>query len=335
MPKREKKSLSIVDISKLAGVSVATVSRVINKNGRFSAETQKRVEEIISENNYVPNLVAKGLKTKKTNFIGVIVPDITNEFFSMVAVEIQNSLRQHGYFALICNTREDISIEREYLDILNGIQMSGLIFISGNTRIENESVRFLPTVYIDRAPEYLGKSLVIESDNYSGGRMAANTLFEAGCRNIACLRYAKNISSHQRRHEGYRYELEARGLSFNASLQFSVDEVSYNAAKTKMLEVMESGLAFDGIFCTTDWLALGTVAALSERGKKVPGDVKVVGFDDILSSRLSSSPLTTIRQQVDIMGRIAADEIIKMINGENIDTSKIEIAVSLVKRQTT
>jgi LacI family transcriptional regulator len=334
MPKRDKKALSIVDISKLAGVSVATVSRVINKNGRFSDETKKRVEDIIREHNYVPNLVAKGLKTKKTNFIGVIVPDITNEFFSVVAVEIQNSLRKHGYFALICNTREDISIEREYLDILSGVQMSGLIFISGNTRVENENLRSLPTVYIDRAPEYFGKCLVIESDNHGGGRIAANALYEAGCKRIACLRYSKNISSHQRRHDGYRYELEAKGLLFDPALQFSVDEVSFDVAKAKMLAVVEDGLTFDGIFCTTDWLALGTVAALSERGLRIPEDVRVVGFDDILSSRLSSSQLTTVRQQVDVMGRIAADEMIKMINGENMDTSRIEIAVSLVKRQT-
>ncbi len=328
--------LSIVDISKLAGVSAATVSRVINKNGRFSAETQRRVEDIIREHNYVPNLVAKGLKTKRSNFIGVIVPDIANEYFAAVAVEVQNTLRKHGYLALICNTKEDESIEKEYLDILNGVQISGFIFVSGNTRIEDEKVRHLPTVYIDRTPEYYNTNryLVIESDNYSGGRMAAGALIEAGCKRVACLRFAKNISSHHRRQEGCRHELEARGLPFEPALQFTVDEVSYEAAKSKMWDVISKGAEFDGIFCTTDWLALGTVSALTLHGKKVPGDVKVVGFDDILAARLTSSPLTTVRQQVDVMGRIAAEEMVKMLNGTAGDASKIEIAVSLVKRLT-
>lgn len=337
MTKTDNKQISMVDISRMAGVSVATVSRVINKNGRYSPETEKRVEDIIKRYGYVPNMAAKGLKTKKSNFVGVIVPDITNEFFASVVLEIQNTLRKKGYLALLCNTNEDSSTEKEYLDMLSAAQMAGLIFVSGNTRIEQESLKLLPTVYIDRQPQHYdgSKHLVIESDNYGGGRIAVNALYEAGCRRIACLQFSKSISTHRRRHDGYQDEIRAKNLEYDEALQFSVGEVSYEVAKREILRALDEGAVFDGIFCTTDWLALGTIAALEERGLRVPEDVNVVGFDDILPARLASKPLTTVRQQVDVMGHMAAKQLLRIADGEKLDTSRIEIAVSLVKRDTT
>jgi len=337
MSKIGNKQISMVEISKMAGVSVATVSRVINKNGRYSPETEKRVKDLIKQYGYVPNMAAKGLKTKKSNFVGVFVPDITNEFFASVVLEIQNTLFKKGYLALLCNTNEDLTTEKEYLDMLSAAQIAGLIFVSGNTRIEQENLQLLPTVYIDRQPQHYdgSKHLVIESDNYGGGRIAANALYEAGCRRIACLHFSQSISTHRRRHDGYRDEMFAKNLEYDEALQFGVDEVSYEAAKRKMLCALKKGAMFDGIFCTTDWLALGTIAALEECGLKVPEDVNVVGFDDILPARLASKPLTTVRQQVNVMGRMAAKQLLRIADGEKLDTSRIEIAVSLVTRDTT
>ena len=211
--KKDEGQISMVDISRMAGVSVATVSWVINQNGRYSQETQRKVEEIIQKYNYVPNMAAKGLKTKKSNFIGIIVPDITNEFFARIILGIQNNLRTQGYLALVCNTDENEDIEGEYIAMLNVAQMAGMIFFSGHTKLAEKNLQALPAIYIDWQPErFDGNTLIIESDNYGGARIAVQKLYKEGCRNIACIHSSKSISTHKRRYEGCRDQLESYSI---------------------------------------------------------------------------------------------------------------------------
>lgn len=335
--KKDKDQISMADISRMAGVSVATVSRVINQNGRFSEETRKRVEDIIKEYNYVPNMAAKGLKTKRSNFVGVIVPDITNEFFAKIVVEIQNNLIAEGYMALVCNTNEDEETEKEYGSMLSAVQLAGLIFISGHTSLVEQKMNTLPAIYIDRQPKSFDSknSLVVESDNYGGARLAVQKLYEKGCKKIACVYASKTISTHKQRFEGYRDQLDAYGIKLEKELQIQVDEVSFLGGKKCIKKLLDSGIEFDGVFCATDWLALGALEALREKNVQVPEQVKVIGFDDISAAWLTAKPLTTIRQQVDVLGKMATQELIKLIQGEELNASRIEIGVSLVERQTT
>lgn len=325
------------DISRMAGVSVATVSRVINQKGRYSAETERRVRDIIEKYRYMPNMAAKGLKTRRTNVVGVIVPDINNEFFARIVQEIQGSLRAKGYMAFICNTCEDETVEQEYMDMLSAVNMAGLIFISGHTRGLEKISYDLPAIYIDRMPEKMeGKNvLVIESDNYGGARLAVQELYEKGCRKIACIHSSKIISTHTFRYSGYRDQLAIYGLEPDEALRIKVDEVSFHAAQSGMLKLIEQGAEFDGVFCATDWLALGAMAALQQKGIDVPGKVKVIGFDDISVSELTSKPLTTIHQQMDVLGRTAAEEIVRLMEGAPVKAQRIQIGVSLVRRSTT
>lgn len=336
MDKKDER-ISMTDISRMAGVSVATVSRVINQNGRFSPETQKRVEDIIKKYNYVPNMAAKGLKTSRSNFIGVIVPDITNEFFAKIVVEIQNNLLSEGYMALVCNTNENDQTESDYVAMLSAVQLAGLIFISGNTKIAEKEMGLLPSIYIDRQPDNIagGNSMVIESDNYGGARIATRRLFDKGCRRIACMHSRQRISTHKQRYEGYRDQLEANGLVADEALHLQVPEVSFDSGKSCMERLLDSGVKFDGLFCATDWLALGALAALAERGIDVPDSVKVVGFDDISASWLTAKPLTTIHQRVDVLGRTATRELIRLVKGGELSASRIAIDISLVERATT
>lgn len=336
MGKELDKSISMTDISRMAGVSVATVSRVINQNGRYSAETERRVRDIIEKYHYTPNMAAKGLKTRRTNFVGILVPDITNDFFGWIVREIQNGLRIHGYMALVCNTGEDEEIERQYLSMLGAVNPSGMILISGNNSELGKGLKHLPAIYIDRAPMTgAGDVTVIESDNYGGAKLAVQELYEKGCRRIACIRSARVISTHSSRYSGYRDQLELYGLSAQNELDFRVDEISFVAARQAMDQFLDSGKRFDGIFCTSDWLALGVVAAMKDHGLKVPEDVKVVGFDDISVASLSTTPLTTIRQKTDVLGRMAAEEIVKMMQGSPDRKHRILVDVSLIRRGTT
>lgn len=334
----KKKQLSMRDISELSGVSIATVSRIINKNGRYSKETEERVNAIIKEYNYVPNMIAKGLRTRNPQSIGIIVPDITNEFFAKIILEIQNALFESAYSTFICNTDEKEDIEKRHLSILKSQSVAGLIYVSGDMGSKIVPPHDLPTVYIDRKPPFAEKkfnTIVIESDNISGAHMATRELIKKGCRNIAIINARANISTHTARFEGYCKAIEQAGLPVDERLHLRVDNISFYDAHNSVLELIDSGVEFDGIFCATDWLALGALAALESSSINVPDTVKIVGFDDISISALCKTPITTIHQQVDKIGKIAVEQIMKLINDEKITKKHFVIPVELVSRKTT
>ena len=182
-----EKGKSIKDIARLAGVSTATVSRVINQNGRFSKETEARVRRIIRENEYVPNMSAKGLRTSRTCVVGIIVPDITNPHFASLVLKLEINLFQRGYSCLICNTNESEKLERKHIQSLSAQNVSAIVLISG-TRNYSE-LDTLPVIYVDRPSRSQKNSgVIIESDNEQGGYLATKELLDAGCRRIVILK---------------------------------------------------------------------------------------------------------------------------------------------------
>ena len=173
----KNENLSIKEVARLAGTSVATVSRVINQNGRFSKETEKRVREVIEKYNYRPNELARSLRGDKAQVVGVIVPDITQEFFAHIAREIEVDLLKQGYMAIICDTNESVELEKQYIETLKAMRVGGIIYVSGDQKIE--PIRDIPAVYVDRKPEFLEEeqsSCFIGGDNYQGGYLAAERL---------------------------------------------------------------------------------------------------------------------------------------------------------------
>jgi len=327
-----KKKLSIKQISELAGVSVATVSRVINKNGRYSAETEQRVLQIIDQYQYKPNLVAKGLRTNNSLCIGVIVPDITNEFFASIVREIESSLFQNGYTTFICNTDEQTDIEDKYYEELVAKGVDGMIYISGkiNKRIRNSNI---PTIFIDRSLSEETNCITIESDNVQGGYLATRELIENNCKKIVLIRDKRNISTVEDRHKGYRNAFLEAKLPLDDTLIVNVNSVDYSAAKEAVITLIKKGLSFDGVFATTDWMALGAIDAIKEFGLLVPQDVKVVGFDNISISQFSSLPFTTIHQNVKKMSEMAVSHILNIINNGFIQSERrYIIPVQIIRR---
>lgn len=323
------------DIAQMSGVSIATVSRVINQNGRYSKETEQRVLDIIEKYHYTPNMTAKRLRTGKANFVAVIVPDITNEFFAHIVKYLQDGLLENGFLALICNTAERMDIQQQYLQTLGIVNLAGIIFVSGSMDIQQTGLQKLPTIYIDRTPEdaALRNAMVVESDNYGGACMAVRELYQKGCKRIAIMRSSQSISTHSIRQSGYADQLARFGLSPQPEIR--VDEVSFMAARKKMDQVIAQSLPFDGLFCVTDWLAAGALASLQEHGIAVPEKVKIVGFDDISIASLTARPITTIHQQIDVIGKTAVDEVVRLIHGGVVRATRIQIGVSLVERMTT
>lgn len=328
----EQEKISIKKISEIAGVSVATVSRVINGNGRFSAETEQRVLQIIKEYNYRPNMIAKGLRTNVSKSVGIIIPDITNEFFSSIVRELEMLLFQRGYTAFICNTDESEEIENKYYSALCSKGVDGLIYLSGKVSKDGHLSK-VPTIFIDRSIQMEQKNIVIESDNYQGGILATQELLSKGCRRIVLIRDERQISTIQDRYRGYRAALEAAGIELLDELILRVYPISYQAAKDGLKTWIREGKHFDGIFATTDWMALGAIDALREAGFQIPNQVKVVGFDNISISRFSALPITTISQDFRKMAEEAVELLIRMMSGESPEIRTYHTPVTLVRRE--
>ncbi len=328
------KTLTIKEIAREANVSVATVSQIINNNGRFSAATAAKVRKIMKDKGYITNRAARTLRTQKSQLIGIMMPDITNEFFARISLVIQNRFLEQNYTTIICNTNEMENMEKRHIENFTSMQVDGLVFLSGGN-CEQAGMLDVPSVFIDRKPLRVNdKSMFfIESDNENGGYIATKFLFAKGCRRVAFLRLNKAVSSYDDRYRGYLRALRERG-SENEELVILAERADADNGYKVMKEFLEHDFA-DGIFCSMDLLAVGCIRALIEKGVSVPNDVQVVGFDDIPSSRTSIIPITTVHQQMTRFGELAADILLARISGIQVDAHRYTLPTQLIERNTT
>lgn len=332
----DEKKISMVDIAKLSGVSIATVSRVLNKNGRYSKETEERVLEVIRQHDYKVNVNAKGLRTKRTQTIGVIVPDITNEFFSQIVRAIERYVVPEGYTVFVCDSNEDEETEGIHISSLAAKGVDGIIYIStrGDVKKIYENYK-IPVVYIDRRPKNAG-TLVI-SDNEMGGFLATQELIKKGCRHILMVKDTKPYSTVRHRYKGYAGALEKYGLPLDPELVVET-EVSYAAARRATQEALVAHPEIDGVFCNNDMMALGALHAIREAKRKVPRDIKLVGFDGVSLTEICDPPMTTIRQNTDEFGKKSVEILLRRIHKKqepNVHDEVVVVPVELVRRQTT
>lgn len=331
----EKNTVSIKTLSEYLGVSTATVSRVMNNADGVSPETAARVRQAAQEMGYVPNAMARGLRTSSLPLVGIIVPDIINEFFSRIVLNVQLALAQSGYSVFICNTDESHELEQSYLSSLQTLQIRGLICISGYD-LTDENWPDVPTVYIDRDPAVRVKhSVSIESDNENGGYQAGRELLRRGCRRPAMLEDDRRLSTAVSRESGFLNALEEAGIKRRDVQILTVERVDERHAYDAVSFALRSGARFDGLFCCTDWLALGAIRALQNAHKKVPDEVKVVGYDDISMASYCALPITTVHQDVNEMSRIAVEELRWMMEGKQSRRTHWVVPVTLVRREST
>lgn len=291
--------------------------------------------DTVEKFNYRTNIVAKSLRTSKSQSIGIIVPDITNEFFANIVLAIENYCFPRGYSVFVCNTSEDEDKEEMYIRDLEAKCVDGLIYLFGRLDVPLDIIRRrLPVVCIDRNPNNKKDIVVIESDNYGGGFLATETLIRKGCKRIVLLRDYRNISTVIQRASGYMDALGEHGLPLDSELVRNI-EVNVKAASEAISDLIEKGVAFDGVFALTDWMAVGALMALKKHRIKVPGQVKVIGFDNISIAEYSSPALTTINQDKKKLGETAAQIILDTIDGKTIECKSIVVPVELVERETT
>lgn len=336
----KKRSISIKEIAKLSNVSVATVSRVINNNGRFSEETRKKVQQVIDKYGYTTNMAARSLRMSKSKTVGLIVPNIDNEWFSHLVLEIEKYFFDKNYSVFICNTSQDEGKEIEYFKSLDSKLVDGIICISGIEEIPMDVItRNIPVVCIDRKPKDHNNAYYVESNHYSGGYQATEELIKQGCQRIAIVSRNKTLSVNKQRLDGYRQALKDYGLTEYVELQILLDPSSanYEGAREAVNELIRSQIPFDGVFATNDWRAYGVMMALAENHIKVPQDVKVIGFDDIFISHACHPSLSTIRQDTSGLANKASSLLLDLMNDKEIqrDERRYILPVEVIRRDST
>lgn len=334
---KQNKNISIKQIAQLSGVSVATVSRVINNNGRFSEETRKKVMKIIDEYNYTTNMAAKSLRISKSKTIGLIVPDVNNVFFSELVSEIEKYFFSQGYSVFICNTNQDRAKEKCYFKSLDSKLVDGIICISAISIDPAEYIkRNIPIVFINNK-DYKGY-YYIESDHYKGGFCATEELINNGCKRIVLLTNNRNSSSVDNKINGFKNAMKKFNIPIfkELTLRLNLKNGSFEDAMQAINNLIDNNIEFDGIFATNEWRAHGALVALQQNNISVPDKVKIVGYDGTYVSKYCNPPITTIYQDKKSLAFESSELLLNLINEETVDNNKdIIIPIKLIKRKTT
>jgi len=308
------KRVSMREVSRLSGVSIATVSRVIHKSGRFSPETEKRVREVMERLKYVPDVVAQGMRKRSMPIVGIIVPDIMDENYALMVRTLQQALFENGYSISIFNTNEDAGLASHFVDMLKTQRASGLVYVPDRNGSDVDAGD-LPLVYFDRrphgdAPEH---SVIVECDNFAGARSAMQRLIEGGRRNIALLSEEMDFSPHRERMRGYHTAIADAALA--PGPKFLVDSQRTTEAISALQGAFDHGIPFDAIFCTSTRLTIGALTVLRSQG--IPQDtVEVLGFGEHRLHRYGLLPYQAIREPIPDMARAAASALLKLMNDE-------------------
>lgn len=303
------------DVAKLANVSKATVSRVLNNRGYISDKTREKVYQAMQVLDYHPNVLAKQLFQQKTNIIGLLFPMVSNPFFGELVEELEKELYRRGYKVIVGNSLNDPKKEKDYLSQLLTKQIDGLIVGTHNFGIKEYNYENLPVVSIERT---VNKEIpVVECDNYQGGRLATQYLYDTGCSNIIHTigRIVPGMPSNYR-DVGYRDKMKELGLkpkSFQIYFDLSNEEKAEQAH-----EMFNQFPDIDGVVAGNDTEAAIIVQTARELGKMVPEDVRVIGFDGSKIFRALLPELPTIIQPIKSMAFTAVDALEKRIKGEAV-----------------
>ena len=324
------------EVARRAGVSAMTVSRVVNGRGSVDSETRQRVEEAIQALDYVPNRIARGLISQKTQTIGIIVPDIVNPFFAPVVRGAESAARKAGYRVLLCNSEGDLRLEREYIEDLVAHRVEGLLLAPASDRSRSSILSLLrggfPLVLIDRALPDADCDLIV-SDNVQGARRLIEHLIAIGHREIAHVSDAEDTSTGRERLRGYREALEAAGIPFQPELviRTTVDRIGgYRAAQ----EILARDPLPTAIFAVNNMTAVGTMEALRERNLSVPKDMGLVCFDDVEHLAVLSPILTVIDQPAETFGSLGVQLLLERMTGKaNSRPRRIILQTDLIVRQ--
>ena len=321
----------IADVAREAGVSMMTVSRVINNKEGVSQETRQAVEEVIRKLDYHPNNFARGLATQRTGTLGFVVPDISNPFFSGVARGVEKAASAEGYSILVCNTEEDPLRELDVLELLLEKWVDGLVLCSSRLeqqKLQSVLAQYPAVVLVNRqlesvnAPLSVGCALI---NDQAGGLMATKHLIKSGHNVIGFLSGPTVSYSSRWREEGYRQALMEAGLPHGPEIVLPCAPTVEGGQKAAA-QLLAAHPEITALFCFNDLVAVGAIQACNESGRAIPDDLAIVGYDDTILASLVTPPLTTCRVAREELGRLAMGLLLERLGGctEGCDKSILE-----------
>lgn len=327
---------TIKDVAKKAGVSIATVSRVINGNTNVRTQTRENVTRAIEELNYTPSAIAQGLQKKETKTIGVIFPDASSYYFAEIIRGINRFLRQHSYQVVVSSSHDAEDEAKTFFTLVNGRQVDGVILMMPsihNAEVINSQIQDLPAVLLNTEINTLD-SVTLVIDNYQGAFEATIHLIEHGHTDIGFIHGSKHNYDSEERYRGYLDALEEAGITPNEEFE-SRGQFVENSGFEAALAMMEQPERPTAIFAANDAMAIGAIEAAKRLSLHIPDDVAIIGFDDISTARFVSPSLTTVNVPVLKIGQLAGEYLLKQIRDEAEEERKqvAVVPVSFMRRE--
>lgn len=324
---------SIKDVAKEAGVSIATVSRVLNDVDVVNEETKKKVIEAINKLGYRPNIVARSLKTQRTKTIGIIIPDISSQFYPEIVRGAEDVANIYDYNIMLCNSDLDPEKEIEYLRVLKEKMVDGVLYMS--TSLEENTLEVInklqiPMVLIETTSKQ-GDIPSVTIDNEKAAFDAVEYLIKKGNKKVAYIgTHEDAVNASALRYAGYKKAIIENGLKVDDTL------VYFGGLKAQdgyegILNILDNS-EIDAVFCASDEIAMGSINALRDRKIRVPEDVDVVGFNNIYSSAIFYPKITTIGEPMYDMGSVGMRMLIKIINKKDLECKNYIFKHELIER---
>lgn len=316
---------NIKDVASKAGVGIATVSRVINNSGYVKKETREKVEKVIQEIQYVPNEIARSMTLQKNNIVAFILPNSTHLFFGELLYFVEAELFEHGYKLMICNSSEQLYKEMVYLEMLKNNRVDAIILLTNND-VDAYIDKSKPVVSFDRRFEGVP---FVASDNYGGGVMAAKKLIDLGCKKFMFIGddaqgdSSSVITEVTNRRIGFNDHLKSFGITDVTNIEYPLGD--YIVSDVYIHGLLENYPDVDGIFAISDAAAAAVIKELQNKGKRVPEDVKVIGFDGGRSFLNLGKKITSIGQSPELIAKAICYTIINYNNNESVEDKIIPV----------
>lgn len=320
--------VTIKEVAEEAGVSKSTVSRYISQKGYVGQETQEKIKKAIQKLNYSPNVLAQSLKSKRNHLVGLLLPDISNPFFPRLAQGAEEFLKEKGYRVMLGSIGEENVLEEEYLKVL--VQSKAVGIITTHDFTKNHPDLDIPVVVVDRVDQETEYGVF--SDNQAGGRLAAEKIVEAGAESILLVRGpADNARSMNQRFEAGLSYLREHGKRVAIADSHSFD---FDIIQEEAKYMLDQNPGCDSIISPSDVHAIAYIHEVLARGKRIPEDIQIIGYDDILMSRFIYPSLSTIHQSSYRLGQEAAELVYKIANQLPIEEKRMQLPVRYIERET-
>jgi len=328
---------TVKEIARRANVSVATVSRVINRTGYVSADLAARVETALAELNYQPNELARKLRRTANQTIGVLIPQLDQPFFGALCCAIERTLFEFGCRTLICSAEESLTKETAYVTLFLRQRIDGAIIVPvghASDNVQRLQARSIPVVLVDRDLPVLMDVHRVLVDNFRGAYQAVLYLHELGHTRTGVIA-PEHSHTINHRLRGAVQGFSVAGLTPDPELFLTSSTDQFDTGHALALELLRHPQPPTAIFALTDVLAVGVLAAAAELGVAIPDDLSVIGVDGVPLSRYVIPPLTTVEQPIDLLGQTASQQLIAALTEPDLPPAMIMLTPELVKRQST